>query len=251
MAYAEEIAAANRNRSMKERFAARNAVRSKYGMSAEKRKRGGLAGTWDRNKGLIKPVVTGALGMIPGVGLPLAAGAGALMGGLDRPGKGGVGFDIGRGVRGAASGALAGAAGAGAKGLFTGAKGLAGAGTAMRDYAYQMPGVEKAFTGAPRVTGMTNVGGMPVVTTARSTPIGSALRGAGKWVGKNPIPVGQAITGAVNYRSTSQRNQMERQNQRIAMDEYNRRLADRERMANLLRPLFLQLQQRLGTGGTI
>jgi hypothetical protein len=59
----------------------------------KKRKRGGLAGIYDRNKKIIKPVVSGALGLVPGIGMGLAAGAGALMSGLDREGKGGIGFD--------------------------------------------------------------------------------------------------------------------------------------------------------------
>lgn len=79
------------------------------------RKRGGLAGIWDRNKGAIKLLAPMALGMIPGVGVPLAAAAGAAMGGLDRPGKRGIGFDLGGGIRGGLTGAASGMTGAGIK----------------------------------------------------------------------------------------------------------------------------------------
>lgn len=68
------------------------------------RKRGGLAGIWDRNKGIIKTAVPAALSFIPGVGVPLAAAAGAAMGGLDRPGKSGIGLDVMGGIKGGISG---------------------------------------------------------------------------------------------------------------------------------------------------
>jgi hypothetical protein len=66
------------------------------------RKRGGLAGVWDRNKQIIKPVATLAAGALTGG----AGGAvvGGLMNGLDREGKGGIGFDAKRGAVGAATG---------------------------------------------------------------------------------------------------------------------------------------------------
>lgn len=82
------------------------------------RKRGGLAGIWDRNKGWIKPVATAAAGALTGgVG---AAALGGLMSGLDREGKRGIGLDLGKAARGAAEGYGTGMAGAGVKGLLTG-----------------------------------------------------------------------------------------------------------------------------------
>jgi hypothetical protein len=68
MAYQDEIAAANRLRTMEERFAARNAVRAKYGMDPEKRTRGGAAGVWDRNKGFITTAAEMAAGALGGIG---------------------------------------------------------------------------------------------------------------------------------------------------------------------------------------
>lgn len=68
----------------------------------QKRKRGGLAGIWDRNKGVITPLATLAAGALGG---PAAATAlGAAMGGLDRPGKRGIGLDAGGAVRGGLQG---------------------------------------------------------------------------------------------------------------------------------------------------
>ena len=51
------------------------------------RKRGGLAGLYDRNKGVIKTLAPIAAGFIPGVGPALGAAIGAAIGG-DREGKG-------------------------------------------------------------------------------------------------------------------------------------------------------------------
>jgi|688.fasta_scaffold612219_2 hypothetical protein len=85
------------------------------------RKRGGLAGLYDRNKKYFKTLAPIALGAIPGVGMPLAVAAGAAMGG-DREGKGYFkGFDVGGAVKGAAAGYGQGATGAGVRGLLTGA----------------------------------------------------------------------------------------------------------------------------------
>lgn len=216
---ASKRAASDGMSSRAERMSIRNQLRAEKGMSAEKRKRGGLAGAWDRNKSTIKPLVSGALGLIPGIGVPLAAGAGALMSGLDRPGRSGVGFDVGRGVRGAAEGALAGAATRGAKSLFTGAN-----------------------AATNRALLKDKLGSM--AWEAASLP-GRAVR----FAVANPIPVGQGITGAMNYRNTAANQRIANQNQQIAMEEYQRRLADRERMAQILRPLFLQLQSRIGARG--
>lgn len=83
------------------------------------RKRGGLAGFYDRNKGAIQAVAPFVAGAVGG---PLAGAAiGAAMKGLDREGKGGIGFDLGQGIQGGISGYGAGSLGAGAKNLFTGA----------------------------------------------------------------------------------------------------------------------------------
>lgn len=84
-----------------ERQKLRNDVYRRYGMKPPS-DRGGVAGIWDRNKQIIKPVVQFTAGYFGGPGA--AAGAGALMEGADRPGKRGVGFDVGAGVRGGIQG---------------------------------------------------------------------------------------------------------------------------------------------------
>lgn len=82
------------------------------------KKRGGLAGLYDRNKGVIQSAAPVLAGMVGG---PLAGAAvGAAMRGLDREGKSGIGFDLGQGLQGGLSGYGSGAAGAGIKNMFTG-----------------------------------------------------------------------------------------------------------------------------------
>jgi len=79
------------------------------------KKRGGVAGFYDRNKKIIKPVAAGLAGML---GTPaLGAAVGAAFGGLDREGKGGIGFD----AFGAAKGGIEGY-GAGSVGRSLGSK---------------------------------------------------------------------------------------------------------------------------------
>lgn len=97
------------------------------------RQRGGLAGLYDRNKGVIQaaaPFLAGA------VGGPLAGAAvGAAMKGLDREGKSGIGLDLGKAAMGGVAGYGAGAMGKSAAGalkgrlagLFSGAQGGGGA----------------------------------------------------------------------------------------------------------------------------
>jgi hypothetical protein len=88
------------------------------------RKRGGLAGVYDRNKKYIKTLAPIAAGFIPGVGPLVGAALGAAMGG-DTEGKGYFkGFDAGGAVKGGISGYGGAKLGQAAKGglgkLFTG-----------------------------------------------------------------------------------------------------------------------------------
>lgn len=80
------------------------------------RKRGGLAGVWDRNKGWLRYVAPAVVGAIPGLGVPAAMGLGAAMRGLDRPGRRGIGLDPMQAALGAAEGYGAGSLGASAAG---------------------------------------------------------------------------------------------------------------------------------------
>lgn len=79
------------------------------------RKRGGLAGLYDRNKGVIRMLAPAVVGAIPGLGPLAAAGLGAAMRGLDREGKSGIGFDVKQGIRGGLEGYGMGKLGKGAR----------------------------------------------------------------------------------------------------------------------------------------
>lgn len=79
------------------------------------RKRGGLAGLYDRNKGVIRMLAPAVVGAIPGLGPLAAAGLGAAMRGLDREGKRGIGFDVKQGIRGGLEGYGMGKLGKGAR----------------------------------------------------------------------------------------------------------------------------------------
>lgn len=88
------------------------------------RKRGGLAGFYDRNKGAIKTIAPIAAGFVPVIGPALGAGIGAAIGGLDREGKSGIGLDLGGALKGGISGYGGAKIGQAAKGglakMFTG-----------------------------------------------------------------------------------------------------------------------------------
>ena len=88
------------------------------------RKRGGIAGFYDRNKKIIKTIAPIAAGFIPGVGPLIGAGIGAALGG-DTEGKGYFkGFNTGGAIQGGISGYGGAKLGQSAKGglgkLFTG-----------------------------------------------------------------------------------------------------------------------------------
>ena len=94
----------------REKFEFRRAQQEAAGLEKETKKRGGVAGAYDRNKALVQAAVPTLAGMlIPGVG-PAISGAiaGGLARGLDRPGKGGIGLDLGAAARGAVTGAAMG-----------------------------------------------------------------------------------------------------------------------------------------------
>jgi len=181
------------------------------------KKRGGLAGVWDRNKGVIKTVAPIAAGFIPGVGPLIGAGLGAAMRGLDRPGKGGIGLDLGGAVRGGLEGYGGAKLGQAAKGglskLFTAGQSI-GAGTKTaaagggRSFAGDLPDI--TGLGSKTVTAMP--AGLPPLMTpdmvsvptsaAPNTFFGGASDAFGKaskFVDKNKTilsGVGKGIMGA-------------------------------------------------------
>jgi hypothetical protein len=138
------------------------------------RKRGGLAGFYDRNKGFLKKAVPVGLSFIPGVGIPLAAAAGAAMG-ADTEGKGYFsGFNVGGAIKGGLEGY---GLGKGAQSIAGGVKGL----LAPKAAGVGMGGATGA---ASQAGGYGGVGSMPGVgfglggTSATTEPIAGLGRAA-------------------------------------------------------------------------
>jgi len=148
------------------------------------RKRGGIAGFYDRNKGKIRTLASMGAGAIGG---PLAGAAvGAAFRGLDREGKSGIGFDPFAALPGAVEGYMAGQTGeavkggvkrllapklaerAGAKGLAAGTKALEGFQVPDLTNYNEMPNVGLRQRGI--FEGLTGEGGTPV--TSRLTTAG-------------------------------------------------------------------------------
>lgn len=267
MGYQEDIAAANQAATREQRLANRNAVRAQYGMGAEKRKRGGVAGTWDRNKKVIAPLVNIAAGAVGGP--MLSALTGGLMKGLDREGKSGIGFDAKKGLVGAATGYATGAtAGKIARSGFNAAKAAGGfsnlgaaaknAATAMRGETGRILGIGGGAGGAPAGgggavgaggaggTGTTSAVGTAAGATGGSSPMGSLVAGRGiigrplAFLERNPILAAQLISGAMSGYGTGQQQELDRQ-------ERERQLREEQTRAQLLMPLFRQYL----TGGQV
>lgn len=185
------------------------------------RKRGGLAGFYDRNKGVLQKIAPIAAGAFGG---PLAGAAvGAAMRGLDRPGKSGIGFDIGEGLQGGVSGYMAGQTGAalkggiknllaprmaeraGAKGLAAGTKALEGFQVpdltdynALSDIGVRQRGIFEGLTGeggAPLTSRLTTAAA-PKITAAAPRVVAPTARAAAGPVGplaSSPVPAPQGM----------------------------------------------------------
>lgn len=215
-----------------------------------RRKRGGLAGIWDRNKNVIRPVVSGALGLVnPALGVA----AGAAMRGLDRPGKGGIGLDVGQAVRGGLEGYGAGAAASGLKGgaqAAMGAKGMGrlsafgrGAKAGAEEYMRQpLLGRGGGAAGPQRDTALEQVlgAGRPTPQSVSGGMTGASMGGTPRglsrvleFIRENPEAVGMGLQGAAGIiGSQSERRIRERQ------EAEERRRAQNQAMLAL--PLYLE-----------
>jgi hypothetical protein len=153
----------------KEKFEWRRSQQAAAGLEQERKTRGGVAGAYDRNKKLVSAAATAAGYLVGGpTGAGLARGA---VQGLDRPGEGGIGFDVRRGAKGFAEGYGAGSVAnmgkAGLQRLFT-------------------PGGAGAGAGAPVPTPGNVPGpapGQTMATGGYGQPVGTPGAGAGSLVG--------------------------------------------------------------------
>jgi len=166
-----------------EKFAWRRQQQEAAGLELEKKTRGGVAGAYDRNKALVKTAATGLAGMLAGPGA--ASLVGGAIGGLDRPGRGGIGFDVGGAAKGALQGAATGAAvatGAGAlRGMMGGPGAMQGATQALRGYGQgiNIPGFGQPVGGAGGLKPISGVGSMARSADALQTARG-VIGGAGQ-----------------------------------------------------------------------
>lgn len=234
------------------------------------RKRGGLAGVYDRNKALIRTAATIGGSLLGG---PAAGAAiGAAFRGLDREGKRGIGFDIGQGLRGAAEGY--------ATGKLTGAA-KSGIGKML---APKLPSVV-----APDAIGLTNTmltgsgggatsggiaGGMGAIGNAATAPdvgamasraAGTAGRGAGrlsqamKFARENEKVLGGAAKGIMGQlpdpqaqrQLDIQQGQLDvlRQRQGLEEEEFRGRQRAGQATREMLMPLYQQLLAGRGQTG--
>lgn len=201
------------------------------------RKRGGLAGLWDRNKNIIKPVATIAAGAL---GTPaLGAAVGAAMGGLDREGRSGIGFDVKRGALGAAAGYGMGKVGGALK---SGVMSRMG-GSAASELMANNPLGTAAIQGAS-----SNIGGtaMPNVGRQFMSGVGNVMRNGAaiKAVGDTALGAYGAVQD--NRTATIER---EREDRRRGMEDEDR---SRNQALDPARArLLAMIMQRLGGGGGV
>jgi hypothetical protein len=155
----------------KEKFEWRRAQQAAAGLEQEKKKRGGVAGAYDRNKELVQAAVPALAGMfLPGSSAVMGALAGGLARGLDRPGKGGIGLDLGQAARGAMTGAALGQLG-GAAGSKLGVAKLGAGAAPLPPMPAQGAGIESVGARtASAVAPPTTAPGVPLNPTAPPPP---------------------------------------------------------------------------------
>ena len=270
MAYEDEIAAANRLPTREARLSARNAVRAKYGMPSEEKKRGGLAGFYDRNKKLVQAGLPTLAGMfVPGAGAVAGGIVGGLARGLDRPGQGGVALDLGRAAQGAATGATLGTLGAKVSPVkpalpaptatpaptpaAPGAPAAPGGGGMPRSVlesrreqadilnlarSQQPMGVTPVAAPTPAPTSMLDQTGSTKPPTMMSRLLGFARENA---------PIVQGVTGAAADVIGSYMDRDTREQQlEMQKEQMRRERESQERLAQLLMPLFQQQVSQYG-----
>lgn len=282
MAYEDEITAANRLPTREARLAARNAVRAKYGMASEEKKRGGLAGFYDRNKQLIQAGLPTLAGMfIPGGGALAGAITGGLARGLDRPGQGGVALNLGQAARGAATGAALGSLGekfsplkpsmgapapaptpaptpastaatrtsADARGMLAGAGDQRDLVTQAMQSGRAMPAPTPSITSASTATSrMTDVPGLRFEDIANANVVGTPRSLGSRAMSALLQPeVLAPVSGAVADVIGSAQDRAVRERQLALEEERMRREREsQERLAQLLMPLFQQTASQYG-----
>jgi hypothetical protein len=243
------------------KFEWRRQQQAEAGLEQEKKTRGGVAGTYDRNKKLIGTAATAAGYMFGG-----PAGAAVVRGtmqGLDRPGKGGIGFDLGRAAKGAMEGYSAGKL----------AGGLQSMGAGLKQSFMPKGGIPKLPANAPMIDTPlpksivdmgANVGGGvssagPSMTQRLGAGAMDLVRGAGEkasgafdYLKKRPEIAATALTTVSGARQAAANRRLQEQqlaqNQSQFEQEFGLRKGEQEReverqrrIAQLLAPLFQRI----------
>ena len=175
------------------------------------RKRGGLAGLYDRNKGLIRTASTIGASLLGGPGA--GAAVNAAFRGFDRPGQRGIGFDLGQGAQGAVEGygigSMTKSAQSGLGKLF-GARGAAAGGglpaelPGMDMTPRLTPGMTRSVAGGMDLTGGPSMAARPVGSLAApakapsgfsraASAVGTGVQKAAKFAQNNPKAVELAL----------------------------------------------------------
>jgi hypothetical protein len=229
----------------REKFEFRRAQQEAAGLEKETKKRGGVAGAYDRNKAIVQAAVPTLAGMLIPGGAIAGAVAGGLARGLDRPGKGGIGLDLGQAARGAVTGAALGKLGS-----------MAGKGLGIGPGATPAPlpeGVVRTPNYGARI-GTEGMSPMQRMTTGVGDLAQRAVSGAQSLGGRaidfakaNPMVTSAALGGVSDV--LGQRSQQALEEQRMAQqqsqfqqqfdvseEERKRRLAEANRLAALFMP---------------
>lgn len=175
------------------------------GVGNIKHRRGGVAGSWDRNKQWALPAIEFGAAFLPGAGPLVSAGIGAAAKGVDRPGKSGIGFDpkaaamggvqgygmgtLGNMAQGALAKALPGIAPAGASGAAAGPS-LGAQGSGASNVANAAAGGGGGGGIASTIQGILGkIGGLPGVSSAANFLTGNG--------GLNALGTAQGINAAL------------------------------------------------------
>lgn len=215
--------------SHQERFNIRAGLRSEQGLGRETRKRGGVGGVWDRNKGAIGSVAGGlAASFIPGAGAFLLPALGGALGGAAARGKFDAGNLIGDTLGGVSGGQVPNAVGA-LRGAFTGgAGGAAGAATAGAGAPAMPPGFDLSNVANANVVGQRSLGGM--------------ARAAGGFLRENPEVVGMGLQAAGQAQNAAANRSMQRDAMNFERQQYEDEQERRRRIGELLLPMWNKQQ---------
>ena len=251
-----------------EKFEWRRAQQAAAGLEQEKKKRGGVAGAYDRNKKLVQAAIPMLAGMfVPGAQAGLVGAlAGGAARGLDREGKGGIGFDVKQGLKGAVSGyglgKVGASLGAGAQAARAASGGTVGSmardfGTAARGEAGRQFGLGSAgAAGGGSGAGAGAGGGTPYDALMGGTGSGGGAAGGaggGSFMGRlgrlatNPQVIAGAAGGVADVmgQRSQQRiaeQQMEQQGEQFQQrfnaedEERKRQQAQANRLASFFMP---------------